>query len=643
MSPNNNIKYKILFFALLLSVALSASLRLPALISDGMVLQRDAKVKVWGWANAADKVELIVAGKTYTTVANANGEWSIVLPKHKSGGPHAIEIRAHESIKLSDVYFGDVWLCSGQSNMELPMHRVKPLYEDEMRTANNPLIRCFTVPQRYDFKTERTDYEPAKWQLLNAETAPHFSAVAYFFAQKLFNEYRIPIGLINASLGGSPVQAWMSEEALRQFPTHLAEAHRWRSDDLVQATDAKNRQQMNDWYSKADALDMGSKMGFKNKDFNCSDWKAFSVPGYLSTGSKADNGVFWLRRTVNISKNEAGKTAFLEMGRIVDADSVFVNGHFVGNVTYQYPPRWYNVPANVLVEGENVIAVRLVSNAGHGGFVLDKKYELRLAQRTINLEGEWRMKQTASMPAMPGENFIRWKPMGLYNAMIAPMRNYALKGVIWYQGESNTSNPKEYAKLFPTMINDWRRTFAQPQLPFVFVQLANYMEAAPQPTESNWAETREAQQAALKIKNTAMAVAIDLGEWNDIHPLNKKDVGIRLALGAMRVAYNNKKVISAGPMFKKAKVKGNVFEIQFDNIANGLVAKGDTLNGFALAGADGIYYWVDAKIVGNKVLVSSTIVSNPVSVRYAWAHNPHNANLYNGAHLPAAPFQFKIK
>ena len=327
--------------------------------------------------------------------------------------------------------------------------------------------------------------------------------------------------------------------------------------------------------------DIGQAGNFKSPCIDDSGWTDFKIPGYWSKTGKPENGVFWFRREIQISATEAGKPAFLNMGRIVDADSVFVNGHFVGNVTYQYPPRWYNVPADVLVEGRNVLVVRVVSNSGSGGSVPDKSYVLALPNRNISLEGTWKMKKGCEMPPLPGETFVRWKPMGLFNAMIAPMLKFNIKGAIWYQGESNTSNPEEYAKMFPAMIRNWRSEFRQGDFPFLFVQLANFMEARTQPVESNWAETREAQEAALALKNTAMAVTIDIGEWNDIHPLNKSAVGERLAFQALKVAYNDKKVQADGPVFKSMKIKNGKAYLRFSNTGSGLMAKGGVPGGFS--------------------------------------------------------------
>ncbi|MBN2766011.1 MAG: sialate O-acetylesterase [Paludibacteraceae bacterium] len=636
--------FLLIFSFFILHFSLNADVVLPKLIADGMVLQRDTKVNVWGWADPNEKVIVSIDGKLYSTKADASGNWLLKLKKHKAGGPYTMLIEGKNKIEIRNVVFGDVWLCSGQSNMELPMRRVKPLYEAEMAKASNPMIRCFDVPQKYNFKVPQENYHGnPSWKEVNAETVLSYSAVAYFFATEINRVKNVPVGIINASLGGSPVQAWMSEDALRAFPAHLEEGYRWRNDQLIMDTETFERQRTNEWYQLSTHNDIGQAGNFKNPDTDDSQWTDFKVPGYWSKAGKPENGVFWFRREIQISATEAGKPAFLNMGRIVDADSVFVNGHFVGNVTYQYPPRWYNVPAGVLVEGRNVLVVRVVNNSGSGGFVPDKPYVLALPNRNISLEGTWKMKKGCEMPPLPGETFVRWKPMGLFNGMIAPMLNFNIKGAIWYQGESNTANPAEYARMFPAMIRNWRSQFRQGDFPFLFVQLANFMEAKTQPVESNWAETREAQEAALALKNTAMAVTIDIGEWNDIHPLNKKDVGVRLALAARKVAYGESKIRSAGPVFKSLKVKGNKLIISFKNAEAGLKSGGEELQEFAVAGADAKFVWAKARIEGNKVIVSALQVQNPVYVRYAWADNPHRANLRNTEGLPAAPFRATIK
>ncbi|MEK6479989.1 sialate O-acetylesterase [Catalinimonas sp. 4WD22] len=620
----------------------SGQLSLPRLVSDGMVLQRDAEIKIWGRASSGEKVAVSFMGHTYQTEANSEGEWELKLPEMKAGGPYTMTLKASNTITLSDILIGDVWLCSGQSNMELPMRRVRPLYEDEITHAENNFIRYFEVPKQYDFNEVHEDLPSGQWEKTNPENVLHFSAVSYFFAKNLYEKYQVPIGLINSALGGSPVEAWMSEEALHAFPEHLQEAQRFKDSTLIQQIEQKDQERISAWYQqlnqKDQAYDDPQKVWYE-PDLNTSDWASMQIPGYWADNSLGSvNGVVWFRKEIEIPAEKAGKAADLNLGRIVDADSVFVNGKFVGSTGYQYPPRWYTIPAGLLKEGKNILAVRVINQSGKGGFVPDKPYYLAVDADTINLTGNWKYKLGAEMEPLASQTFIRWKPLGLYQAMIAPLLNYRIKGVIWYQGESNADQPEEYAELFPAMIKDWRMQWDQGDFPFLFVQLANFMEAKDQPVESNWAMLREAQRQALSLPETAMAVAIDLGEWNDIHPLNKKDVGTRLALAAQKVAYGDDMVFS-GPMYESMKIENDKIILTFENIGGGLISEGGDLEGFAIAGKDRNYVWADARIEGNKVIVWSDEVSRPVAVRYAWADNPEKANLYNQEGLPAAPFQ----
>jgi len=335
-----------------------------------------------------------------------------------------------------------------------------------------------------------------------------------------------------------------------------------------------------------------------------------------------------------------GKEAKILLGRIVDADSVFMNGKFIGNTTYLYPRRRYDIPTDVLKEGENIVVIRVINNTGIGGFVLDKPYEIDTDKDTVDLKGDWKFKVGDIMPSLASQTFIRWKPLGLYNAMIAPLLNYKIKGSIWYQGESNADRPIEYRKLFPAMINDWREKWGEGNFPFLFVQLPNFMEAKSEPSESNWALLREAQLMTLSLPKTGMAVTIDIGEWNDIHPVDKLDVGNRLALAAEKIAYGENNIVYSGPIYKSMKVEGNKIVLTFDHVGSGLMAKGGgELKYFSIAGKDKKFVWAKAKIENNKVVVWSDKVMNPVAVRYAWADNPAGANLYNKEGLPASPFR----
>lgn len=619
--------------------SIRADIRLPLLVADGMVLQHNEKVKLWGWADPGEVITVNIGTQSYTTKTDKSGNWQLVLPRQKAGGPVDIRFQGNNMLEVKDVYFGEVWLCSGQSNMELPMRRVKPLYEDEFLTADYPQIRCFTVNKTYHFKAPQNDVTGGNWIAATPENLAEFPAAAYFFAKHLHQTYEVPVGLINASLGGSPVQSWMSEEALKSFPSHLQEAYKYRDDTLIQSIEQSDNERIGEWYRVSVQKDKGQAGAYRYPETNTNDWSDFKLPAYWGTYSQPQNGVFWFRKDIPLSSKEASQSAFLNLGRIVDADSVFINGHSVGVTTYQYPPRWYQIPADVLREGCNSIVIRVINSSGPGGFVPDKPYELKTAERTIDLKGRWRMKQGSEMPPLGSQTFIRWKPLGLYNAMIAPLLNYTIKGAIWYQGEANTSDPIGYSRLFPALIRDWRKQFNQGNFPFLFVQLPNFMETKELPSESRWAETREAQMSALREPATGMAVAIDLGEWNDIHPLNKRDVGNRLALLARKIAYKEKKLIASGPTYKSMKVKNGRAEISFTNIGAGLMTRDEPLKGFAIAGFDGKFVWANAEISGNKVIVWHESVSIPVRVRYAWADNPDQANLFNKDGLPATPFR----
>lgn len=631
-------KFVLVIFVLVSLVTIS-QVKLPQLVSDGMVLQRDVELKIWGWSSPSENISIQFLETTYETQANENGEWEVLIPKQKAGGPYEMIISASNTIILNDILIGDVWVCSGQSNMELTMQRVSWVYPDEIADSENNYIRHFEVPDKYDFKEPQKDLTGGKWVKANPQYVLDFSAVGYFFAKELYDKYQVPIGLINSSLGGSPAQAWLSEESLKQLPGYYDEAKRFRDDSLIEEIESSDQERMNDWYSKLDKKDEGFKTWYK-PDVDLSDWPRMNVPGHWSDTDLGDvNGVVWFRKDLELPSSLAEKKAELILGAIVDADSTFINGIYVGNTTYRYPPRRYQVPQGILKQGKNSIVIRVVNSSGKGGFVFDKDYEIQFDKDTIDLKGEWYYKLGATMEPLASQTFIRWKPLGLYNAMINPLINYKMKGVIWNQGESNASKPKDYTELMTTLINDWRNKWGQGDFPFLFVQLASFMESKDQPSESNWALLREAQLNTLSVKNTGMAVTIDIGEWNDIHPLNKKDVGKRLALAAQKIAYGED-VVYSGPIYSSMTIKGNKIILSFDNIGSGLVTKGDgPLKQFAIAGADKRFVWANAEILDNMVIVYSDEIENPIAVRYAWADNPEGANLFNKEGLPASPFR----
>jgi sialate O-acetylesterase len=617
--------------------------KLPRLISDNMVLQRDTRLTIWGWAAVGEKVSVQFNNKTYTATTGADSTWRVTLPAQKAGGPYDMEIRGRNQILVKNILIGDVWVCSGQSNMELPMERVKEKYTAVIAQSANPAIRQFNVATTFEFQKERTDFESGSWVAADPKSVLQFTAVGYFFAKELYEKYKVPIGLIKASVGGSPAEAWLTAEALQPFPKHLAVLSNYKREVYMDSIRNSERQIRENWYKTIWQQDKGlhDAKPWYDTGVDVSGWSKMPVPGFWDDhGLKGVNGVVWFRKDVEVPASMTGKPVKLLLGRIVDQDSVFVNGRFAGTIGYQYPPRRYELPAGMLQAGKNSIVVRVINSGGRGGFITDKPYQLIGDDKTIDLTGEWRFALGATAPPLPSQTFFQYQPTGLYNAMIAPMLNYRIKGVIWYQGESNAGRPEEYRTLFPAVINTWRQQWKQGSFPFLFVQLANYMQTKVQPGESSWAMTREAQLKTLSLPNTGMVVITDVGEWNDIHPLNKEDVGKRLALWAQKQAYGDKKVVYSGPLYQSMRVQGNKIVLQFTSTGSGLMAKGGgELKYFSIAGADKKFVWAKAVIEGNKVVVTSDQVPQPVAVRYAWADNPEGANLYNKEGLPASSFR----
>ncbi|GAB3024367.1 sialate O-acetylesterase [Bowmanella dokdonensis] len=621
----------------------AADIRLPRLISDGMVLQRDQAIVLWGWADSDEVVRVKLDGKLVGKAGSSGGKWSLTLPAQPAGGPHRIELSGHNELALQDVYFGDVWVASGQSNMELPMARVAEAYPEDLATADFPLIRQFKVPQKYHFQAPQADFESGRWVAASPQTVADFSAVAFYFARSLFRQNGVPIGILNNALGGSPVEAWMSEEALQTFPDALAEAERFKNDELVGSIIEADRAKNDKWYGDLNRNDAGltGPKPWYAPDLDDSDWQGFQVPGFADgPDGEALNGVWWFRKRVHLSAQQAQQADILRLGRIVDADETYINGVRVGHTTYQYPPRRYPIPDGLLKAGDNQITIRVIGNSGRHGFFFDKPYWIGNEQQKTDLTGQWKVKSGALAPALPGDTFIRWKPLGLYNGLTAPLTRLPIKGVIWYQGESNTGRWQDYRAKFTTMIRDWRDKWGQGRFPFLFVQLANFMEKQPQPIDSNWARLREAQTQSLSEPNTAMAITIDVGEWNDIHPVNKQAVGERLALAARALALGEE-VVYQGPQLQSVQAKDDSLVLAFDPLAGELVLKSPHDQAFAIAGEDGQFRWAGVEQQGNRIVLSHPEIEAPVQVRYGWADNP-DAVLYNGAGLPAGPFEAKV-
>lgn len=602
------------------SSTLEAKVKLPPLISDKMVLQRDTELKIWGWANPGEKVTVRFRGNYYDTAAGEDGKWIVTLPPQKPGGPFILEVN---EIILRDVLVGDVWLCSGQSNQETPIVRLTDLFP-EINVSNNNMIRHYKVPTQ-DSPEQLQDNIAgnAVWYSGVASEVMNWTALAYFYAQIAYEHTGIPVGMLVSSLGGSAIESWVGQEHLKEFPRLILDKEALEGLKYAQS-------------------DKGSGK-WNAYDFDDTDWATTTVPGMWRDRGIDARGVVWYRKDFELPQSMDGKHAKLYVGTLVNNDSVFVNGHFVGFTSYEYPPRRYTIPAGILKAGKNVIAVKLTADFGNGGFIPDKPYKVVGDDITVDLEGTWKYKigkdnrDAAEFEARLTNR--KTVGSGLYNGMIYPLRDYKVVGAIWYQGEANTGNAHEYYPLVKALVENWRELWNKPDMPFLFVQLPNFMEKRDQPSDSGWARIREAQlKAARNIDNTALAVTYDLGEWNDIHPLNKKDVAQRLFLGARKLVYKEK-VVASGPVFTDMKIEGNKIILSFTNTGSGLTSNGQPLKHFAIAGEDKKFVWADAVIKGNKVIVSHKDVPNPVAVRYAWADNPDDANLKNKEGLLASPFR----
>lgn len=611
-------------FFLLLSFAAFSDVKLPSLVSNGMVLQRDMPVKIWGWANPGEKVNVSFKGKKIRVIGDSKGNWACTLPATPAGGPYEIQIN-EKSVK--DVLFGDVWLCAGQSNMVINMERVKEKYPAEIASANNPQIRNFFIPTAISKVDVRSDLPASSWLPVTPENVLQMGAVSYFFARDLYAQYQVPIGIINSSVGGTPIESWISEAGLKEFPAYVKDT---THTSAVPPAPRKS-------------TDRGLTEKWASPTYSPKGWKRFAIPGFWEDQGLRDlNGVVWFRREIDIPSSLVGLPAQLFMGRIVDADQVFVNGEQVGNITYQYPPRRYNIKNGLLKAGKNLIVIRVTNTAGKGGFVPDKPYELIVGDKTVDLQGDWNYKVGEVFPPVVEKPApANFTPAALYNAMIAHFTSYALKGFAWYQGETNVWKPEVYQQLLPALAKDWRTQFQQPDIPFLYVQLPGFQDRTMLPSESNMAVLRDGQLKSLSIPRSGMAVTLDLGEWNDIHPLTKKPIGERLALAARKLAYGEN-IVSSGPIYESNQIEGNRIRIRFRETGSGLSINKideDELIYFAIAGKDKKFVWAKAIIERNTVVVWSEEIIEPTYVRYAWADNPDGANLINAEGLPASPFR----
>jgi sialate O-acetylesterase len=631
----------VLFCALTINAQKESSLRLPQLFQSGMVMQRGVSLPVWGWAKAGESVDVVFKKKVYTSVADANGRWQVELPAQKAGGPYTIIIKCGEQqTELTNVLIGDVWLCSGQSNIDVTIERVYPQYGKVIDDYSNEQIRMFRVQTDTDMYAPKEDVKttPINWLTASKQNAWLFSAVGYFLAREMYEKTGVPQGVIVNSLGGTPIQAWLSADSLQKyFPNDYRRLQFYQDDEMVAAMSKSNQKVSSRWDKLLDTYDPGLSEGYAEPGYDDHEWVVKNQYDQLTTNPQY-TGSFWARQQVKVDASHAGQPARLLVGTLYDMDYTFLNGKEVGRTYYQYPPRRYQIPSGLLREGDNTLAIRFVTKGGAPHFIKEKPYKIIFEDGVeLPLSEQWRIHEGAKMQRPPLADLgVQNLPSVLYNAMLHPLAPYSLAGVVWYQGESNTGDGKVYEQMLTQLITGWRQLWKNESLPFVVVQLANFMEPSDKPQYSGWSEIREAQRlATLHNSNTELAVIIDMGETVDIHPLRKREVAQRVALGFERMLWNKKLTLS--PVVTKSIREGNQVTLSLDQP----LRSDGVLYEFELAGADGRF--VNAEAIGNgSTIVVTSPIENPVYVRYAWKNNPIRCNVFAKNGLPMSPFTMKV-
>jgi sialate O-acetylesterase len=631
----------VLLFAVA-NAAISEELRVANIFTDNMVLQRNQEFSIWGWGSPSTPVTVKLKKQTATVSADQQGRWEAKFKAIDLGDPFSIKIStAQKSIVLDNVLAGDVWICSGQSNMEWEVRQAgNP--QQEIAQGNWPLIRHVRV-DHVTSPSKLDDVNNSGWKVCTPETVGNFSAVGYYFARELQRELNVPIGLLHTSWGGTIIETWISPESLKNHPDFTDAITKLESVYQNPKQQEARAKQLDQWNQDFRRALEDKSTDWKAPALDDSDWISIKAPGsWESQGYQQLDGIAWYRRTITLPDSWKSQTASISLGQIDDIDITYVNGVKIGSNSDWTKLRKYEIPANLLKAGKNSIAIRVTDQAGGGGIIGDPNdmWIARTGEPAISLAGKWKFKKsdlTRKLGERPEQPFRGPNhPTLLSNAMVNPFLLVKAKGVIWYQGESNAGRAFQYRSLMPLLIQDWRNRFGQ-DFSFYWVQLANFTMPRETPGDSQWAELREAQTMALTVPKTGQAVIIDIGEARDIHPKNKQDVGKRLALNALAKDYK-KSVVYSGPMFKSVEFSGNRATVHFDH-ATGLISKNGPLKHFQIAGKDKKFVWADAKIEGNSVVVSSELIKEPASVRYAWADNPEGCNLYNAAGLPACPFR----
>jgi sialate O-acetylesterase len=629
-----------ILFLLVSVISVVPQVSMPRVFSSHMVLQRDIEIPVWGNAPTETQITAVLGDIQTKGIAGENGKWMLHLPPFKAGGPYKLVVfqtgKPDQKIEFDDVLVGDVWLASGQSNMEWQVQQANDATK-EIKQANHPNIRFFFVAHNKSVKPE-SDILSGSWKVCDSVNIKTSSAVAYYFARKIHTDINVPIGILQTTWGGTPIEAWTSKEMLLSSP-------------ITRSTVLVNDSVTGQYFVK-DSLDLvhfwdivylpknQTEKTVTQLSYDDSKWTRVKMPSVLKTsGISFYEGMIWLRKIVDIPASFATKDVSIHLGHPEMNYSVYINDKEICKTIWNANENHtYTIHAGLLHTGKNIIAVRMAYLWGGGGFnpPAEEMY-VSDGNTKLSLAGEWKYKKELE-PSLPKIHNYHYYPTYLYNAMLNPVIPYGLKGFLWYQGEANDTLAYNYRTLFPMMINDWRIRWQQGYLPFLYVQLPNYKKRQTEPMESEWAELREAQAMALVQPYTGMACTIDLGDAKTIHPTNKQDVGLRLALLADKVAYQ-KNIIASGPLFSSYKIEGNMIRISFSGRGSGLKTNDNQYpREFTIAGADKKFYHAKALIIGDELIIKSDKVANPVAVRYAWCDNP-DSNLINAEGFPAIPFR----
>jgi len=632
-----------LLFAVVIAISTFATVKLPKIFGNDMVLQRNKPINIWGWAAPNEKITVQFNKQTKNSIAGANGKWLITLAAENAGGPFQLSVKGSNELTIKNILVGEVWVCSGQSNMEMPIEGWGKInnYTQEIADANYSMIRHFKIPNTVS-PTLEEDITGGAWKICTPANTGEFSATAYFFARELYSKLKVPIGLINTSWGGTQVEAWISEQGFGTNPEMKYVATSMQNNDMEKSLKQRSEIVEKNIIKLQGSFDnTANTTDWKTSNFDDSKWPVMKIPGYWEGQGLPDlDGTVWLRKTISISETNAGKAGVLELSAIDDNDETYINGVKVGSTQGYNTPRKYTIAEGILVAGKNTIAIKIEDTGGNGGIGGDASaIKLTVGDNTQSLAGNW-LFRVANIEANSNAVGPNDYPSLLFNAMVNPIINYTIKGAIWYQGESNAVRAYQYRTAFPLMITDWRKQFKQGNFPFYFVQLATFGTTTSNSNSgSNWAELREAQTMTLSLPNTGMIVTTDIGNPADIHPKNKQEVGRRLALIALHDTYKMTGEYTS-PMYKSIKNNGTNIMVSFTNIGSGWLIKDNTIiKGFEIAGDDKKFVPAKAILDGDKIIVSADGILLPIAVRYNWVDDASAGNLFNKELFPLAPFR----